>query len=147
VIFPKPLTLFKRLSLVFQKRYITIVSTSYDQENEKVYDLSYEGAVMPLIRRLIARVSSDQYQLVEKAAETAFLTLSDFVRRPALTMARWKVDDTTYTCSLQERHRGDELEIDIRGRLMKSKSNRYLFPRIGERIDRRFPRVADFRKE
>jgi len=100
---------------------------------------------MPLIRRLIARVSSNQYQKVKSAADVAALTLSDFVRRPALTMARWKVDDTTYTCSLQEKHRGDELEIDIRGTLMKSKSNRYVFPRIGEKIDRRFPRVADFR--
>lgn len=144
--------MFKRLSLVFQKRYITLVSTSYDQEDEKVHNLSYRDDVMSFmgrgrrIRRLIARVSTDQYQLVERAAEAASLTISDLVRKPVLTVARRKIDESTYTATLQEKHHGDDLEIDIRGTLMKSKSDRYILPRIGERIDRRFPRVRELRR-
>lgn len=101
---------------------------------------------MPLIRRLIARVSSDQYQQIERRAKAAGLTLSSFIRKPVLMMAKQEVDDTTYTCSLRERHLGEELEINITGTLMKSKSNGYVFPSIGKRIDRHCPRVAGFRK-
>ena len=116
---------------------------SHPWEHE-VFVLEGEGLVVRL-RRLAARFSPNEDRLLRRAANNASLTLSDLLRRPALTMAKWKIDETTYACTLQEKHQGDDLKIDIRGTLMKSKSPRYLFPRIGKRIDRRFPRVGKLR--